>query len=301
MRLRPESPPVVRVVPNAPAGGRVASPQRVGDNPRHLSRRGFTLLEVLAALTIFALGAVVLGASYVNVLTSYAVAARGRDVDQDLVFARQQLLNEPDVEKAKTGSEFDGTGGRHVRWSAEIEPHESVVDLFKATFSFESFDASDDEPRKVEETLMLLRPSWVTDPAKRSLLLQAARDRIREINGGGFTQEVINTGAPAGGAGGGRGGAAGGRGGAQPGQGGGRGGRGGAQDGQGGFGPGAGGGGGRQGGGAQGGGQQGGGRAARGGGQGGAGQGGAAGGGGARGGGATGGGAGGGAARGGGG
>ncbi len=237
-------------------------------------RRGFTLLEVLAALTIFALGAVVLGASYVNVLTSYSVAARSRDVDQDLVFVRQQLLAESDVEKAKAGSEFDGTGGRHVRWTAEIEPHETIVDLFKTTLSFESFDAADDQPKKVEETLMLLRPSWVTDAAKRSTLLQAAKDRIKEINGGGFTQEVINTGAAAGG-GGARGGAAGGRGGAgggQPGQGG-RGARGGAQNGD----PAAGGGqggarGGGQGGGAQGGrgaGGQGGGRPQGGGGQGG--------------------------------
>jgi prepilin-type N-terminal cleavage/methylation domain-containing protein len=197
---------------------------------RRGSSSGFTLLEVLAALTIFALGAVVLASSYINVLTSYSVAARSRDVDLDLVFVRQQLLSEPDVEKAKAGAEFDGTNGRHIRWSAEIEPHETVVDLFQAKLSFESFDPADDEPKKVEETLMVLRPSWVTDAAKRSTLLQAAKDRIKEINGGGFTAEVINTGA---GAPGGRGGpAAGGRGGAA---GGGRGGQGG-QDGQGGRG-----------------------------------------------------------------
>ena len=162
-------------------------------NARH-PIRGFTLLEVLAALTIFALGAVVLASSYINVLTSYSVAARSRDVDQDLVFVRQQLLSESDVEKAKAGAEFDGTGARHIRWSAEIEPHETVVDLFKATLNFESFDPADDEPKKVTETLMVLRPSWVTDAAKRSTLLQAAKDRIKEINGGGFTAEVINTG-----------------------------------------------------------------------------------------------------------
>jgi prepilin-type N-terminal cleavage/methylation domain-containing protein len=257
MRNERRFPGVGRVIPNPPRLTPAASHRRVRDNAPY---RGFTLLEVLAALTIFALGATVLATSYINVLTSYSVAARSRDVDQDLVFVRQQLLSEPDVEKATAGSEFDGTGGRHIRWSAVIEPHETVVDLFKATLSFESFDPADDEPKKLEETLMVLRPSWVTDAAKRSTLLQAAKDRIKEINGGGFTAEVINTGA--GGAAGGRGGAAGGGRGGQPGQGGpggGRGGRGGqggdvgAGGGQGGPGAPGGGRGGGQGGGARGG------------------------------------------------
>lgn len=208
------------------------------DNQAAAARRGFTLIEVLAALTIFALAAVVLGSSYLNVLNSYEVAARSREGDEDLDFARSQLLAAPDIDTAETGSDFESVVGDHIRWTAEVEPSETIVDLYRVTFHYESYAQGSFEPREVEETLMLLRPSWVTDEIARSTLLEEARNRIFEINGGGFQTEQVGGGRGGrGGAGGGRGGAGGGgRGGAGGGQGG-RGGRGG----QGGdFGPGGG-------------------------------------------------------------
>ena len=41
------------------------------------SAAGFSLLEVLVALMIFALSAIVLGSTYVNILNSYEAVARG--------------------------------------------------------------------------------------------------------------------------------------------------------------------------------------------------------------------------------
>ena len=51
----------------------------------------FTLVEVLVALTIFALSAIILGSSYVNVLNSYAVAKRTAQSSEDVVFARSLI------------------------------------------------------------------------------------------------------------------------------------------------------------------------------------------------------------------
>ena len=59
------------------------------------ARRGFTLLEVLVALVVFAMAAVVLGSSYLNVLNTYEVAARGMTVNEDFAFARDLVLREP--------------------------------------------------------------------------------------------------------------------------------------------------------------------------------------------------------------
>jgi prepilin-type N-terminal cleavage/methylation domain-containing protein len=82
--------------------------------------RAFTLVEVLVALVIFAMAAVVLGSSYVNVLTSYEVVARGTRTNADLGFAREQVLREPDRKKLEQGGEFETLGGGRAKWSVEI-------------------------------------------------------------------------------------------------------------------------------------------------------------------------------------
>src|SRR5215217_3850408 len=97
---------------------------------------GFTLIEVLVALCIFAMAAVVLGSAYLNVLTSYQVMARGTQVNEDFAFARQQVLLEPDRKKLEQGGEFETTGGRRARWSVDIEST-SVADVYRVAFTCE--------------------------------------------------------------------------------------------------------------------------------------------------------------------
>jgi prepilin-type N-terminal cleavage/methylation domain-containing protein len=57
-------------------------------------RRGFTLIEVLVALMIFGLTAVVMGGAYLNVLNSYEAAQRSNKNDGEVSFARSQLLGD---------------------------------------------------------------------------------------------------------------------------------------------------------------------------------------------------------------
>src|SRR4051812_48535322 len=120
-------------------------------------RSGFTLLEVLVALMIFAMTAVVLSTAYLNVLHSYAAASRANQYDTDLGFAREQLLAEPDRAKAETGADFDSLENRHVRWSATIAPT-SMPDLFTVAFSCEITDPSQPDLPKVTQTFTVLRP-----------------------------------------------------------------------------------------------------------------------------------------------
>jgi general secretion pathway protein I len=144
-----------------------------------MQRRGFTLIEVMVALMIFALTAVVLGGAYVNVLNSFEIARKANVNDDDLSFARSQLLSQADLPTAQTGAEFDD-GDRHVKWSATIDPA-TVTDLFTVTFTCVITDPSV-PTRNVVETFMLLRPTW-SDPAARSTLRQAAADRIAQVQG----------------------------------------------------------------------------------------------------------------------
>lgn len=144
--------------------------------------RGFTLLEVLIALCIFAMAAVVLGSAYLNVLTSYDVVSRGVQIGEDYAFARQVVLNEPDRAKLEQGGEFETTGGARARWSVEIESS-TIADVFKVNFTCEISNPSRPEPDKLTQSFMLLRPTWSIDVAERDKLKQEARTRIQEIQG----------------------------------------------------------------------------------------------------------------------
>lgn len=142
-------------------------------------RRGFTLLEVLVALAVFALAAIVLGAAYVNVLNAYELAQKGTEVDPDVRFARGQLLAEPDHDKAEQGGDFDSTAGRHIKWHATIEAT-ATADLFTVTFVCELADASGGALQTVTEKFNVLRPTWA-DPVVNEKLRQNALDRIKDL------------------------------------------------------------------------------------------------------------------------
>jgi general secretion pathway protein I len=139
----------------------------------------FTMLEVLVALAIFAAMAVVLVASYLNILTAYEVAGRGPAGELDVRFAREMLLAEGSLDAALAGADFEGADGGRVKWKAEIEPTETA-DLFFVTFTCE-IDATKDTPaRNVAETFRLLRPTW-SQPADRETLRAEARQRILDM------------------------------------------------------------------------------------------------------------------------
>lgn len=134
------------------------------------------------ALVIFAMAAVVLGSSYLNVLTSYEVVSRGMTVDQDFAFARELVLREPDREKLEQGGEFEGAGGRRVRWSVEITST-TVPNVFTVAFQCELSDPTRPEAEKRTQQFTLLRPTWVTDVAERDKLKEEMKARIYELQG----------------------------------------------------------------------------------------------------------------------
>jgi general secretion pathway protein I len=143
-------------------------------------RRGFTIIEVLVALAIFALTAVVLGSAYLNVLNSYELARRANVNNGEVYFARSQLLIQPDLQTAQNGAEFDD-GDRHVKWTAEVEPT-TTADLFTVTFTCTVTDSAVAAPRVVTESFMLMRPTW-SDPTARTQLRQEAASRIALLQG----------------------------------------------------------------------------------------------------------------------
>lgn len=148
--------------------------------PHPRAARGFTVVEVLAALSIFAFAAVMMASAYLNVLNSYEAAARGAVADEDFAFARQQLLREPEPRKLEEGGEFETAGGRRAKWSAEIAPT-SIADVYRVTFSCELTSTDGTAPERRSQSFLLLRPTWVTDPGVRGRLKEETKTRILEL------------------------------------------------------------------------------------------------------------------------
>ncbi len=151
-------------------------------------RGGFSLLEVLIALMIFAVAAVMLGSAYLNILNSYVVVGKGTEGQQDVAFARQELLMQPDLKAAQDGDEFDapvtdpGRPPNHMKWTADIEPA-GTTDLFNVTLTCVIRTSDPAMPtRTVTQVFTLLRPTW-SDPADQTKLRQAAAQRIAALQG----------------------------------------------------------------------------------------------------------------------
>ena len=146
------------------------------------SRSGFTIVEVLIALLIFSMAAIVLASAYMNVLNSYEAATQSNENDADVDFARSQLLTQADLQTAETGSTFDTADSRHITWSAEIDPMDGATDLFQVTFTVEIDDSKLAQPKKITETFMLTRPSW-SDQTTEAQSRSNAASRVAEVQG----------------------------------------------------------------------------------------------------------------------
>lgn len=137
-------------------------------------------MEVLVALAVFAMAAVVLASAYINVLNAYALVGRGDSRDENVRFARAQLLAEPDRKKAEQGDDFEAGEGVRVKWSATIEPT-TTADLFHVIFVCDLNDPKATAPATpTKETFMLLRPTW-SEGGDAAKLRANAKDRILEI------------------------------------------------------------------------------------------------------------------------
>jgi general secretion pathway protein I len=159
-----------------------------------MSRRAFSLIEVLVALAIFALAAVGLGAAYSNVLLGRQ-ALKQYDVGaEDMARCRAALLETVNFDDIETGGDVYLPDDRMARWHGKVEAT-TVSDLFSVTLSAEIQRESGGEyiPMK-EETRLLLRPTW-SNASDRKLIRDAAKERLLKDRGydeatGGGTQFI---------------------------------------------------------------------------------------------------------------
>ncbi len=140
------------------------------------SEGGFTLIEVLVALVIFAFSGVILASSYVNVLSAHQAALHRDDVAADRQIVREALSAEPALDKVTAWNDLALPDDRTARWRATVTPT-TIADLFDVSLEIDFTGKDGKRLPAVIETCRLLRPTW-SQPADRETLRAAARSKL---------------------------------------------------------------------------------------------------------------------------
>jgi hypothetical protein len=122
---------------------------------------GFMLVEVLIALALFGLSAVILvdGAFVATRVAREMVDTR--ELEQDLIWARSQILGISDYEKFSEGGDIKALSMDEVTWETEVEMTD-VLDLYRVVLRLD-YDGNEDygiEPGTRESAMYLFRPTW---------------------------------------------------------------------------------------------------------------------------------------------
>lgn len=146
-------------------------------------KKGFTLIEVLVAMSLFFLAVTYFAMAYLNTLMAMERTRLNQGLEQDMAAIRREVLLISDIETLEQGG--DVVTGEHgvARWRVEVDPTQ-VADLFEVTLSVE-LDPVDEEHgvNEASETLYLTRPSW-SEPVDREELRAQTRERLidRQMN-----------------------------------------------------------------------------------------------------------------------
>jgi len=141
-----------------------------------MSRRGFTMLEVLVGIAILALAVVVLGAAYVNTLGAHAVVAQRAAAGAGMDYLREAVLAEVLRVKVEAGGRMPLPDDRVLFWEATVE-EVAVPDLFRVVVSGRITGGSDANEESFEHKLMLLRPGWSEAGRREQLRVEWLRQR----------------------------------------------------------------------------------------------------------------------------
>jgi prepilin-type N-terminal cleavage/methylation domain-containing protein len=140
--------------------------------------KGFTILEVLVAVVIFAGAATVLVASYVNILSNFEASRVKTNFDEELAYVRSEFQIISDIEEATDGREFDMGNGVQGQWYSEIEMTE-IPNLFSVNLVVDMTD-SEGERQQLNQQFYLLRPTW-GEPDEVDKARQDMQERMQDV------------------------------------------------------------------------------------------------------------------------
>lgn len=139
--------------------------------------RGFTMIEVLLAVALFAVAILVLASSYLNILQSLEAVKMDHALNEELRWLRERVLSEGDRDALEKGGDVKTLDFGNARWSVVISPTE-VADLFSVELSVELGDTEKDRKQKTS-TMQVLRPTW-SQAVDRGKIMADVKTRIEK-------------------------------------------------------------------------------------------------------------------------
>jgi len=145
---------------------------------------GFMLVEVLIALALFGLSAVILvDCAFVATRVAREMVDT-RELEQDLIWARSQILGISDYEKFSEGGDIEALSMGEVTWETDVEMTD-VLDLYRVVLRLD-YDGNEDygiEPGTRESAIYLFRPTWGSHndfSSERGRLLDDRRRKMQD-------------------------------------------------------------------------------------------------------------------------
>ncbi|MFO7725805.1 MAG: prepilin-type N-terminal cleavage/methylation domain-containing protein [Oceanipulchritudo sp.] len=145
---------------------------------RPFSRAGFSLIETVIAVAIAGAAFFVLTETFFNVLLTLESLESEADHQKDVRFVRSQVIQLSERDELEEGGEIMTLDLGEARWQAEVEST-SAVDLYRLRLEIE-FENPDAESIQHQETLYLLRPTWLDDSFERSEVRAEVQKVIEE-------------------------------------------------------------------------------------------------------------------------
>ena len=146
--------------------------------PAFRSKTGFTIMEVILALALFAVAVAAFSGAYVNILNAFEAVKLDQSFEQDLSLVRKQVLAIADVDELEEGGEVVTGSHGIANWTVEYEATE-VADLFQVTLLVELYPPDSDDAVQVEQRLFLTRPTW-SEPVERETLRAETAKRLEQ-------------------------------------------------------------------------------------------------------------------------
>jgi len=152
---------------------------------RNISRRAFTLLEVLVALSLFAVASAMLVQSALNAVRAYELVQPESNREQMFRFVLRTIIATEDREEMEDGGDITLPDDSVANWEAEIEETQ-LLDLFLVTIEVELDDGFGGSGEEITRSYQvhLYRPDWDYEDGNRDEILEDRRDNLEDRRAG---------------------------------------------------------------------------------------------------------------------